>query len=241
MALNDCYVMRGHLIGNTTKDGYIHWTSLNTPDYAGIYSGYGPSSLEDIIIDYRTKVPVVQNNAGASAVLSFPETTTPPSPSPNAGLIYYDATTKRFYISENGGSFVPLLTGTNSSTNSETGNYSYVPGTISVGDVVYVKQDNIVDRACAINDSRVPVVGFVINLITTPNPIATVQYSGELTLSRILPSLLVGSQYYLSKDHPGQIMNDLSQLSGGNVLQKVGYAKDTDTFIIDIDVDYIIL
>lgn len=241
MALNDCYVMRGHLIGNPNNDGYIHWTSLNTPDYAGVYSGYSPGSLEDVEIDYKTKVPVLQNNAGSTAALSFPETTLPPTPLPNQGLIYYDAISKKFFISENGAGFVPLLNPGGGGGAAESGNYPFIPGNVDVGDVVYLTNADVIERASAVNQFTQPVLGIVTSLLYSPAPIATVQYGGELTLAGTFVNLIIGAQYYLSNVSPGKIMSDISGLTSNNVLQKVGKAKDQNTLIIDIDQDIIVL
>ena len=234
--------MRGHLIGNRNNDGYIHWTSLNTPDYVGVYSGYSPGSLESVQIDYKTRVPVLQNNIGSTAALSFPETTIPPTPLPNQGLIYYDAISRKFFISENGAGFVPLLSaGGGSGGVAESGNYPFIPGNIDVGDIVYLTLSDVVERASAVNKNTQPVLGVVISLLTSPSAIATIQYSGELTLSGTFSNLIIGAQYYLSNVTPGKIMSDIGGLTSNNILQKIGTAKDQNTLIIDIDQDIIVL
>jgi len=240
MALNDCYVMRGHLIGRPNNDGYIHWTSLNTPDYVGVYSGYSPGSIQYVTVDYQTQVAVLQNNIGSTAALSFPETTIPPTPLPNQGLIYYDAISRKFFISENGAGFVPLL-GTGGGNAYESGNYPFIPGNVDVGDIVYLVNTDVVERASAVNKNTQPVLGVVSSLLYSPSPIATVQYNGELTLSGTFSSLIIGAQYYLSNVTAGKIMSDISGLTTNNIVQRVGIAKDQNTLIIDIDEDIIVL
>lgn len=41
------YLMRAY---RALTPGYVHWTSSNTPDYAGTGSGYNPAELTDITV-----------------------------------------------------------------------------------------------------------------------------------------------------------------------------------------------
>jgi hypothetical protein len=137
---------------------------------------------------------------------------------------------------------VPLLSaGGGSGGVAESGNYPFIPGNIDVGDIVYLTLSDVVERASAVNKNTQPVLGVVISLLTSPSAIATIQYSGELTLSGTFSNLIIGAQYYLSNVTPGKIMSDIGGLTSNNILQKIGTAKDQNTLIIDIDQDIIVL
>ena len=50
------YVMRAYK--TSLPDGYVNWGVINAPDFTGQYSGYNPSELIDIAIDYQTETQV---------------------------------------------------------------------------------------------------------------------------------------------------------------------------------------
>jgi hypothetical protein len=101
-------------------------------------------------------------------------------------------------------------------------------------DLVYLSGANTVDLATSNNPSLEPIVGFVsaVNL----NNIVTVRYNGEISG---FSGLQTGQKYYLGIA-PGTI--DVNPpTDNGQVLQKVGFAKNSTTLIIIIDLDPTIL
>lgn len=140
------YVMRAF---NTNTNQHVSWTANGTPDFSGNFSGYNPSDLTNITIDYvlaslaNTTVGsgAVNGNGnfGAENIFTTGTLTSGPAfstsdttglltldgklivnavPGSNPattqvsdaaqGIIYFDATTNKFMVSENDGYFAYL-------------------------------------------------------------------------------------------------------------------------------------
>lgn len=105
---------------------------------------------------------------------------------------------------------------------------------IKLWDVVYLSGSDTINKASSDNPSFEPVVGFVsaINLNNT----ATVRYNGEISG---FSGLQIGQKYYIGST-PGTITVDPPSDSG-QTLQKVGFAKNSTTLVIIIDLDFTVL
>lgn len=60
------YVMKAYK--TSLPDGYVNWSVINAPDFTGQYSGYNPSELIDIAIDYQSETQV---NGSAGPLIGF--------------------------------------------------------------------------------------------------------------------------------------------------------------------------
>lgn len=124
-----------------------------------------------------------------------------------------------------------------SGTAGNVGDYSYVAG-VMVHDFVYAVNDDIVGRAYGDTVGGVPQHSPVIGIVTDiTGSTATVQYSGEVAG---FSGLTEGATYYLSPTSPGAA-TPTSAAASGQVLQKVGFAKDANTLVIMIDRDIVVL
>jgi hypothetical protein len=113
------------------------------------------------------------------------------------------------------------------------GYYSYLPG-VMLHDFVYMASNDTIGRAQANSTSTCPAVGLVINITGS---VATVQYSGEVNM---FSGLTEGATYYLSPSSTGGTETPSSAVSG-QVVQKIGFAKDTNTLVLMIDRDIVVL
>lgn len=100
-----------------------------------------------------------------------------------------------------------------------------VPGTVSVGDVVYGTGAFTADQADNTSTATAPALGVVIAkpLATT----ATVQYLGE---TAAFAGLTPGAMYYLGTS--GGITT-VAPNTPGNVVQRLGIAADANTLILN--------
>jgi hypothetical protein len=104
-----------------------------------------------------------------------------------------------------------------------------------VGDAVRASAADTVDRADAVNTANGPCIGFV---LSKPNPgQAVVQFVSTLTMAG---PLVPGATYYLGLA-PGTITSNVAAYVAGNVLQRVGYALDITTLVIQVDRDFQVL
>jgi hypothetical protein len=75
------YVMRA--FKSAAPAGYVYWASIGAPDYSGAQSGYTPSSLSGIVVDYTIEIPlaggtgvyVPPNVAGGDLANTYPDPT----------------------------------------------------------------------------------------------------------------------------------------------------------------------
>ena len=104
--------------------------------------------------------------------------------------------------------------------------------TEAVGDVVYYSNSNTVAQADASNLSTSKVIGFIES--KQSDTLCTVRIGGFITSS----GLTVGSRYFLSTT-PGQ-MSVTPPTNSGNVVVKVGTAKSTDSFHVEVASDLVI-
>ncbi len=124
-----------------------------------------------------------------------------------------------------------------SGTAGNVGSYNYVSG-VMVHDFVYAVNNDIVDRAYGDTVGGIPqhspVIGMVMSITGST---AVVQYSGEVGG---FSGLVEGSTYYLSPTSPGSVVSP-STAGTGQVLQKIGFAKDASTLVLMIDRDIVVL
>ena len=106
--------------------------------------------------------------------------------------------------------------------------------TVSPLKAVYLSAANTVDLADADDVSKRPIVGIVASKPTSTT--AIVRTSGSLPG---FSSLVPGATYFLAKT-PGEITN-VAPSAVGDVVQRVGYAKNTTTLMVMVDRDFIVL
>jgi hypothetical protein len=116
-----------------------------------------------------------------------------------------------------------------------TGNLYTCPSGVNVADAVYSTGPDTIDQANASSSSTIPVIGFVSSKPTSTS--AIIQYSGEVSG---FVGLVPGDTYYLSLT-AGQVTNDVSSYITGEVVQKVGFAKDTTTLVVMVNRDFTVL
>lgn len=115
------------------------------------------------------------------------------------------------------------------------GIFTAAPG-VNLRDVVYLSGPATVDKALAVNDSTQPVVGIVSG---NPSPgLVNVRFAGEIGG---FAGLTWGADYYLSTSTPGGISTSYPT-SGppGQIIHKIGFAKDSTTLVITVDRDFIV-
>jgi len=105
------------------------------------------------------------------------------------------------------------------------------PSSVVVLDAVYHASADRVDRASATSLATAPAVGIVVHKMSPTTCILA--YKGEIsTFSGLVPS----STYYLDVA-AGQITP--SPLSTtGNILQRIGWARNPTTLVVEIDLDF---
>ena len=119
----------------------------------------------------------------------------------------------------------------------DTEDFFFVPG-VAVGDAVYLSSANTVDKSDAVSQATMPVIGFVKSIAFF---IATVKYSGPLGGYVGLTS---GKVYFARAGTPGAIVklgDPGFPANSGEVLQRLGYAKNTTTLHIEVDQDLVVL
>jgi hypothetical protein len=107
------------------------------------------------------------------------------------------------------------------------------PSGVQVGDAVYLSGADSVDQAQADVATDRPVIGVV--RIKPDSTHAIVQYYGECPL---FGGLLAGKTYYLSATTPGGI-TDVAPSSDGNIVQKIGFARNATTLVVFIDSNFV--
>jgi hypothetical protein len=105
-----------------------------------------------------------------------------------------------------------------------------------VNDIVYLSAADAIDKADATTIATMPAIGFV---ASKPTPItATLRYYGELTG---FVGLTPGQTYFVDI-LPGQIVVEAGAPSApGNVVQKIGFARNSTTMVVQIDRDFVSL
>lgn len=107
------------------------------------------------------------------------------------------------------------------------------PAGLAIRDLVYLTGANSVDKADADNPGTFPAVGFV---SAKPSPLTCrVQYGGKIGG---FVGLLPNATYHASIV-PGEITATPS-LAPGDVIQRIGWARDPNNLIITIDRDFVI-
>lgn len=107
-------------------------------------------------------------------------------------------------------------------------------GALAVGDVVYLSAPGTVSQADADDATKQPVIGFVASIV---GPVVTVQYGGELA---VFVGLTPGATQYLSTT-PGQITEIAPVGPPGAIVQRVAFAKNATTIVVQVDRDWIVL
>lgn len=114
-----------------------------------------------------------------------------------------------------------------------TGTYVADPS-CNLLDIVYLQSSDTVAPADADDAGKQPVIGFVKQFVVPGT--ASVQYGGELSG---FSGLIAGATYYMSVT-PGQI-SDTPPTNPGDIIQRVGFAKNSTTLVVMVDRDFIIL
>ena len=105
---------------------------------------------------------------------------------------------------------------------------------LSLNSVVYLSAPDTVSLANATSPSTQPVIGFVETLPSSTT--ALIKYYGELTgFTGLIPS----ATYYLSDTLGVATANPPT--TTGQVVQKLGFAKDATTMVVMIDREFVIL
>jgi len=108
------------------------------------------------------------------------------------------------------------------------------PSTVLVGDVVYLSAANTIDKAVSDDVTKRPAIGFV---KSKPTPTtALIQWGGELA---VYSGLTPGATQYLSAV-AGQI-TEVAPILPGNIVQKLGFARNATTLVIQVNRDFIAL
>jgi hypothetical protein len=107
------------------------------------------------------------------------------------------------------------------------------PGTVAVGDVVYLSAADTVDKASATDDTK-PAIGVVVSKPTATT--AVVRWGGTAS---VFAGLTPGATYYLST--VAGTITDTAPSGSGNIVQRLGFAKNATTLFIQIDRDFTVL
>jgi hypothetical protein len=102
---------------------------------------------------------------------------------------------------------------------------------ISVSNVVYLMSTSTVGLASAMDATKL-----AIGVVSSKNSstIAVVQYAGE---NGSFSGLTAGAEYYLSVT--AGVATSVAPNTTGNVVQKIGFAKNSTTLVIEIDEDFV--
>ena len=126
---------------------------------------------------------------------------------------------------------IPVGSGPPGGNTAITGTYNCALD-VDINDVVFLIGSDFVDLASANDPSLQPVIG-IVQLKPTVST-AVVMYYGELGgLSGLIPS----ATYYLDVV-PGAFTPNPPSTSG-NIVQKLGFAKDANTLMLQIDRDFV--
>ena len=106
---------------------------------------------------------------------------------------------------------------------------------VNVLDAVYLSASDTVDKADANTEPTMPCIGVV---ISKPTPITcNVVMSGS---AGGFVGLVTGATYYVGLT-AGTVTDSVNTYPQGAVVQRIGYARNTTTLVVDIDRDYIVL
>jgi hypothetical protein len=150
----------------------------------------------------------------------------------NVDLTSFDDIFNKF-CADNGvttGGGTPLI---ESNSNIISGEYNCDPN-VTVNSVVYLTSSNFVDLAYASESTTQPVIGIVQSKPTITT--AIVLYYGELIGQS---GLITTATYYLDLV-PGKY-TATPPSNPGNIVQKLGFAKDANTLVLFIDRDFVVL
>jgi hypothetical protein len=132
----------------------------------------------------------------------------------------------------------PVSSPTVPSAGDNIGTYD-CPSGVAVLDIVYASGANLVDSAKSSGVATMPAVGFVISKPTAIT--CVVQYADELTG---FVGLTTGATYFVSNTTAGKIakVGDVDFPSAtGEVVQRVGFARNATTIVIEVDRDIVVL
>ena len=104
---------------------------------------------------------------------------------------------------------------------------------VVVNDIVYMSAPGAVAKADASSTTTSPAIG-IVSAKPTPTT-ATVRTDGLITG---MPGLVAGDIYYLASGLPGTMTTIAPSVAPGRV-QKLGQAKTTSSFEINIDSDFV--
>ena len=110
------------------------------------------------------------------------------------------------------------------------GNYTCL-SSVAVGNVVYLSGSNTVGLANA-TDSTKLAIGIVLSKGSSTQ--CVVQLEGE---NSSFSGLTVGAVYYLGLTDG--TMTTIAPTIGGNIVQKLGFAKNSTTLVIEIDENFV--
>lgn len=148
----------------------------------------------------------------------------------NVNLISFDPVFTAF-LNRNG-----ITTGTGNpfeQSGSVSGTYTCSTN-VNINDVVYLTSSDYVDLASATEPASQPVIGVVQSKPAIDQ--AVVLYYGELTGQT---GLITTATYYLDVVAGGFTATPPSNI--GNIVQKLGFAKDPTTLVLFIDRDFVVL
>ena len=108
------------------------------------------------------------------------------------------------------------------------------PGTVAVGDVVYLSAPDTVDLADANDAGKQPLVGVVASVAGLS---CEVMYNGELGG---FVGLSPGAVYYLSEvGTTGNTLTDVAPTLPPSIVQTVGYARSATVLVVMADQNYV--
>lgn len=105
---------------------------------------------------------------------------------------------------------------------------------VMIGDLVYIKDDDLVDRASGEAEATAPAVGLVRSKPSSTQ--AIIVYGGEMNG---FSGLMKAQTYYLSAD-PGQVTL-VPPMDPGGVVQKIGFARSSTTLVLRMDRDFTVI
>lgn len=115
-----------------------------------------------------------------------------------------------------------------------SGNVFACSAGVAVNDAVYVNGSDSVDQANATTIGTAPVFGFVASKPTATT--CNIIYAGELMG---FVGLVPGNVYYLNTTSGG--ITNVAPTTSGNIVQKVGVARNSTTLVAQIHPDFVLL
>ena len=109
------------------------------------------------------------------------------------------------------------------------------PALVAVRDFVYISGADAVDRTDATSIATAPALGIV---ISKPTGITAIVQFGDGEITGFV-GLTTGARYYLATSLGA--MTDVPPAGSGNILQRVGRARNTTTLVLQIDEDFGVL